>query len=80
MTSNGMTFNESYGWLPTSTFRLVRKHNVSPADFDYMTDVLGMEAWQEPGDGCNVGHADWSVIEDHIVRNSPDGYYNPRYF
>lgn len=64
---NTMTFHESYGNLPVSTLRLVRKHNVSPADFDYMTDILGMAN-------------DWSVIDDHIVSNSETGMYQPRFF
>lgn len=74
-----MTFHESYGNLPKSTLRLVRKHNVSPADFDMMLDLLGMDAWV-PSDGVNVGRPDWSVIDDHIVSNSETGMYQPRFF
>ena len=72
--NNKMTFHESYGNLPTKTLRLIRKHNVSPADFDIMTDILGFDAYQ-PG-----GIIDWSVIGDHIVSNSEMGMYRPRSF
>ncbi len=72
--TNTMTFHESYGNLPKSTLALIRKNNVSPADFDLMTDLLGVDAWA-PGSG-----ADWSVIDDHIVSNSETGMYRPRYF
>lgn len=69
-----MTFHESYGDLPTKTLRLIRKFNVSPADFDCMTDVLGFDAYS-PG-----GVIDWSVIDTHIVSNSETGMYRPRFF
>lgn len=61
-----MTFDENYGHLPLTTLWLVRKFNVSPADFDYMTDILGMGTW--------------SGINDHIIDNSPEGYYQPKFF
>jgi hypothetical protein len=64
---NKMTFHECYGNLPVKTLRLIRKFNVSPADFDYMTDILGMAN-------------DWSVIDSHIVSNSKTGMYVPRFF
>ena len=69
-----MTFHEFYGNLPKSTLRLIKKYNVSPADFDLMADLLGFDAWT-PGVG-----ADWSVIDDHIVSNSETGMYRPRFF
>lgn len=69
-----MTFHESYGNLPVKTLRLIRKHNVSPADFDMMTDLLGNVAYQ--GNGV----IDWSVIDDHITSNSWNGYYRPKFF
>ena len=61
-----MTFHESYGKLPVSTLRLVRKYNVSPADLDLATDLLGYGTWED--------------INEHIVSNSVAGYYIPRYF
>lgn len=66
MNKNTMTFDESYGRLPVNTLRLIRKHNVSPADFDYMTDVLGFGTWGQ--------------IDVHIVSNSETGMYRPRFF
>ena len=72
--NNTMTFHESYGNLPTNTLRLIRKHNVSPADFDELTDILGFAAYQ-PG-----GIIDWPVIDKHIIDNSTLGYYQPKFF
>jgi hypothetical protein len=64
-----MTFHESYGSLPTKTLRLVKKHNVSPTDFDFMLDQFS-------------GTVDegWAWVNDHIVSNSEAGSYRPRYF
>ena len=62
-----MTFDENYGRLPEGTLALVKRFNVSPADFDYMTDILGMAN-------------DWDEIDEHIIVNSTNGYYQPRYF
>ena len=42
-----MTFHESYGHLPVKTLRLVRKFNVSPADYDLIIDRLGAPTWDE---------------------------------
>lgn len=61
-----MTFHESYGTLPASTLRLVRRYNVSPMDFDYMTDILGFGSWED--------------VNYHIENNSTSGMYRPRYF
>lgn len=69
-----MTFHESYGSLPKRTLSLIRKHNVSPADFDLMTDLLGFEAYS------GMGRVDWEVIDNHIVSNSETGMYTPRFF
>lgn len=63
---NTMTFHESYGNLPKTTLRLVKRYNVSPADFDMITDILGF--------------MEWSDINLHIIENSPNGYYVPRCF
>jgi hypothetical protein len=61
-----MTFDEYYGNLPVKTLRLIRKYNVSPADFDLMTDLLG--------------NGTWAGIDEHIVSNSERGYYIGRTF
>lgn len=73
MTTSNMTFHESYGTLPVKTLRLIRKYNVSPADFDLITDILGLAAYSAMG-------IDWSVLDEHIVSNSETGMYRPRFF
>lgn len=67
--SESMTFHESYGSLPKSTLRLIRKFNVSPADFDQMLDMF----MGPVPDG-------WVWVNDHIVSNSETGMYRPRFF
>lgn len=74
MNNTRITFHESYGTLPKSTLRLIKKYNVSPADFDYMTDMLGIDAW------TLVLGPEWSKIDEHIVSNSETGMYRPRFF
>lgn len=69
-----MTYHEYYGYLPAKTMRLIRKYNVSPADLDMMTDILGFDAYQ------TGGIIDWSVIDQHIIDNSTDGYYQPKFY
>lgn len=75
MNTTQMVFDESYGNLPKSTLRLIRKYNVSQADYDMILDLLGLAAW-------NGVHtlADWDMIDDHIVSNSETGMYRPRFF
>lgn len=68
------TFHESYGTVAKSTLSLIKRYNVSPADYDLMTDLLGNVAYL--GDGV----IDWKVINRHIVANSDDGYYVGRSF
>lgn len=67
-----MTFHESYGELPVKTYRLVRKYNVSPADYDLMLDLLN--PWID-GDDSMPGRPDWDSINNHIILNSVRGYY-----
>lgn len=64
-----MTFHESYGHLPKSTLRLVKRYNVSPADFDFILDQF-----------MGPVPAGWSWVDDHIVSNSGTGIYRPRFF
>ena len=66
---SNMTFDEYYGHLPKDVLRLVKKYNVSPADFDIMLDMF----MGPVPDG-------WSWVKDHIVSNSETGIYRPRYF
>lgn len=72
-----MTFNEYYGKLPVKTLRLIRKYNVSPADYDLMLDLLN--PWID-GDDSMPGRPDWDAIDQHIVSNSETGMYRPRFF
>jgi hypothetical protein len=69
MRTDKITFHESYGSLPTSTLRLIRKYNVSPADFDFMLDQFSGTVQ----DG-------WVWVNEHIVSNSETGMYRPRFF
>jgi len=63
-----MTFHESYGNVSARTLRLIRKYNVSPADYTLMVNRL------------HGGVPSWIEIERHIVSNSETGMYRPRYF
>lgn len=62
MTVMAMTFHESYGDLPKRLLTMVRKYNVSPADWDALRDLFGDE---------------WTAIMEFIDTNSTSGYYNP---
>lgn len=72
-----MTFHESYGNLPTHTLKLIKRFNVSPADFDLMLDTLN--PWID-GDDEKPGRPDWQAVDNHIVSNSETGMYIPRYY
>lgn len=74
---NEMTFHESYGNLPASTLALIKRHNVSPADFDLMLDSFMFQVADVTSPAVA---ATWDDINDHITANSPNGYYVPRYF
>lgn len=41
--NESMTFHESYGTLPVHILRMVRKFNVSPSDYDMLTDTFGTD-------------------------------------
>lgn len=72
-----MTFHESYGNLPVNILSLVKRFNVSPADFDMMLDLLGFEGIV---DGVHDAKTAWQAIGQHIVSNSETGMYRPRFF
>jgi hypothetical protein len=55
-----MTFDENYGELPTSTLRLIRKYNVTPAEYDIMTQV---------------GTMTFIEVEDYILSHIVDGIF-----
>lgn len=60
MTNKQMTYHESYGELPVSLLRLIRKFEVTPADFyEWECRELTFDAMAE-------------IIRDF----SPKGYYN----
>lgn len=78
MTLSAMTFNENYGTLPRKTLALVRKYNVSPADFDQILDSLMFTS--EPGVDQSEGAvaASWWDVDQFIIRSSESrGYYSP---
>lgn len=61
-----MTFHESYGTMPTSTLRLIRRANVSPADWDGMLARWGYD-WDDD--------LPWSDVEYHIESHIVNGSY-----
>lgn len=62
-----MTYHEFYGELPKRTLSLIKKYNVSPAD------------WSEICRWVQATGASWKDINDHILNLSPGGYYNCPY-
>lgn len=72
MSLSAITFHESYGYLPRYTLGLIRKYNVSPADFDSIMRAFGWEPY--PPEGVGI---DWDAIDDFMHAGSPDGYYRP---
>jgi hypothetical protein len=55
-----MIFHESYGYLPKSTLRLIKKHNVSPMDYQFLSEFYG---------------DDFDTINADIVNFSRDGSF-----
>lgn len=62
-----MIFHESYGTMPKSTLAVIRRCNVSPADWDGMLNRWGYE-W-----GSHV--LPFEQIEDHILVHTVNGSY-----
>jgi hypothetical protein len=56
-----LTFDENYGRIPKYILVLIKRHNVSPADFDMITDFYGYMTWEH--------------VADHIVSNTVNGIY-----
>jgi hypothetical protein len=54
-------YHEAYGEVEVSTLNIIRKRNVSPADFDELCGVFG---------------CDEEYIRDAIEEYSPHGFYN----
>lgn len=62
-----MTYNENYGELPDSTLRLIKKANVSPADWDMMLARWGY-SWGDTS-------LPFAAIENHITVHMVNGSY-----
>lgn len=60
-----MTFHESYGELPKSTLSLIKRRNVSPADYDMILYKFGYVDTHFPD------------VEGFIKAHSPTGIYQP---
>lgn len=60
MANKQMTFHESYGTLPKWLLRRIRKHSVTPAEFQEF-EYLGMT---------------FADMERAIIDHSPNGYFN----
>lgn len=69
-----MTFHESYGDLPKSTLRLIKKYNVSPADYDGLLNELSL-VWSD-----DIADCEWRELELTIVSHSETGMYRPEFF
>jgi hypothetical protein len=69
MTLSSMTFHESYGNLPKSTLRLIKRFNVSTADYDQILGSLGF-TWDYDG-------IDFSAVNAMIEAGSSSGTYRP---
>jgi hypothetical protein len=67
-----MTYHESYGSLPTSTLRLIKAKNVSPADYDDILAQYGM-------DYTDADKIPFDMVEDLIRSSSKSGYYVRRF-
>lgn len=62
-----MEFHESYGLMPSSTLKVIKSNNVSPADWDGMLDRWGIDWFDED--------KPWDGIEHHITTHSESGSY-----
>lgn len=52
-----MTFHESYGSLPVHIFRMTKRFNIPPAEFDQLLDMFGRVV------------TDWEAMYDYITAN-----------
>lgn len=67
MNETKMTFHESYGRMPKSTLALIKRSNVSPADWDDMLARWGF-AWGDE-------NLPFDAIENHITVHIVNGIY-----
>jgi len=58
-----MPFQEEFGYVTAAQLRAYRKYNVSPADHQFIIDVLGYDEADDAGIVC------------HILRNIRQGMY-----
>lgn len=68
MTLSAMTFHESYGDLASSTLRLIKRYNVSPADYDMLLSQFGL-TWKD------TENIPWDILNDFITSHSRSGIY-----
>lgn len=61
MNTKTFTFQEAYGDMPTPLWRLIKKHNVSPADYMMMQLAMG---------------EDWDRLSDFILANLTGTTFN----
>lgn len=64
-----MTFHESYGELPKRVLTLIRRYNISPADYDQILNAFGYVY----GDS----DIDWTSVVTYIEAATVSGIYRP---
>ena len=61
--SDNLIFDEWYGYVSPAQRRCYRKHNVAPADHNFIIEILGYE------------ESDRDAIICHVLRNLRNGQY-----
>jgi hypothetical protein len=62
-----MTFDENYGTMPSNLLALIKRANVSPADWDSMLTRWGIDWFDE--------HKPFNLIYLHIESHMVNGTY-----
>lgn len=62
-----MTFHESYGELPSNLLRIVKRHNVSQADYDAVLASFGKS--------YSDSDIPWQDVLDFILTNVENGSF-----
>lgn len=62
-------FHETYGEISHDMFVLVQENNVSPADYDMLTDVIAYDL------GVKYNVDTFRIVENHIQYYSENGMY-----
>ena len=73
MSIQSMTFDESFGTLPTRLRRLYKRVNVSPADHDQILDIFGFQYATMESIPADV----WDKVYDFVLSMSTDGSFRP---